>query len=122
MGALTELLKATLSSTPYTTANLELDGMVKVLAAKPLTPMDMVSIKRAHPDFGTNPTLEGMVDLLIIKARLDDAEGQRAFDKVDKPLLMRLDMNLIGQVFGDLFSKQMAAANDEDTVSEKKSI
>ena len=120
MGYLTEDLKAAVSQTPFTTATFDLNGKTIQLAAKPLTASDMVSIKRAHPDFGNNPTLEGMVDLLILKARMEDGEGEKAFDKLDKPFLMRLDMTVIGQLFGDLFAKQMEASASEDTVSEKK--
>lgn len=120
MGVFTEVLQAHLSTTQFTQATMELGDKVITLAAKPLTAADMMAIKRAHPDFGNNPTLEGMVDLLILKARVEDGDGQKAFDKADKPFLLRLDMNLIGNVFGDLFSKQMAATSDESTVDEKK--
>lgn len=120
MGVFTEDLKAEVSSTPYTTASLELNGKAVTLCAKPLTALDMVAIKRAHPDFGNNPTLEGMVDLLIRKAQANDEDGGLAFDKADKPFLMRLNMNVIGGIFGDLFGQQMDATNDEKTVDEKK--
>ncbi len=120
MGAFTEDLKAEVSSTPYTTGTMELNGKTVKLAAKPLTALDMVAIKRAHPDFGSNPTLEGMVDLLIRKAQAGDEDGGAAFDKADKPFLMRLNMNVIGGIFGELFGQQMEATNDETTVDGKK--
>lgn len=120
MGIYLEDLKSEVSNIPLTSGSLTINEKTIALVAKPLTANDMVSIKRAHPDFGTNPSIDGMIDLIILKARPENDQDTRAFDKADKPFLMRLSMNVIGTLFGELFGSQMEAANSEDTVSEKK--
>ncbi len=120
MGVLSEKLKAAVSAQVATEATIELDGEAIAIAARPLTAGDMVAIKRAHPDFTNNPTFEGMVDLLILKARMGDGEGEKAFGKDDKQFLMRLKMDVIGSAFHDLFATQITATSDESTVDEKK--
>jgi hypothetical protein len=120
MGMFTEELKRHVSAIPMTSASMEIEGVVRHFVAKPLTAQDMVSIKRAHPDFGMNPSLEGMIDLIILKTRSADDETTKVFDKADKPFLMLFGMDAIGQLFGDLFGSQMRANDSEETVAEKK--
>lgn len=120
MGVLSEKLKAAISAQVATEATIELDGESIQIAARPLTAADMVAIKRAHPDFTNNPTFEGMVDLLILKARMGDGDGEKAFAKDDKPFLMRLNMGVIGSAFHDLFANQITTTSDETIVDEKK--
>jgi hypothetical protein len=83
------------------------------LVAKPITPADMTIISRAHPDFGRSPSMEGMVDLIIHKAR-DPADNQKAFDRGDKPLVMKLGTDKIAEIFTALFGKQMVEDSDEE--------
>jgi hypothetical protein len=74
--------------------------------------MDMTQISRKHPNFAQAPSLEGMVDLLILKSR--DAGDNTAFDKTDKPLLMRCGTTKIGDIFSGLFGDQMDEYTEED--------
>lgn len=80
------------------------------LTARPLTPADMQAIARVHPNFTMNPSMEGMVDLIILKAR---ADGEKAFDKGDRMLLMKFNTNKIGEIFKALFGNQMTEDDEE---------
>lgn len=81
------------------------------LVSGPLTPNDITRISRVHPNFAQSPNMEGMVDLLILKCRDDD--DQKAFDKGDKPLLMRMGTNKVAEIFQALFASQLVDDDDE---------
>lgn len=119
MGKFNELLKATVAEQPDSSTQLTLAGdKVVSLVAKPLRPIDLTNIKRQHPDFMSNPTLEGMVDLIIAKAR-DREDDAQAFDARDKPFLMRMDSTVITKAFGDLFGAQLEVVADEEIEKKK---
>ena len=119
MGKFNELLKATVAEQPDSSSELVLaGGHIVSLVAKPLRPLDLTNIKRQHPDFMSNPTLEGMVDLIVAKAR-DAEDGNLAFDVRDKPLLMRMDSVAITKVFGDLFGAQLEVVADDEVNTKK---
>lgn len=82
------------------------------LAARPITPADMSAIARAHPDFARSPTMDGMIDLIILKAR--EPDGSRSFDKGDKPLLTKVGTNKVGEIFSALFGNQMVEDTEEE--------
>lgn len=88
------------------------------LTSQPLTSADYTVIGKRHPNFAQAPTLEGMVDMLIRKCK--DEHDNPAFDKSDKPLLMRVGTNKIGDIFGDLFGGQMDEYTDEDAEDDIK--
>ena len=113
------LLTAQVNAEADTLASTELvlGGQSVTLKASALTAQDMTVLKRKHPDFMSNPSMEGMVDLLIRKARL--ADGEKAFTLEHKPLLMRLALNLVSGAFGELFGEQLVA--DEPEVLEGNS-
>lgn len=118
MGKYNEALKATVAEQPDSKSELVLANDVVIrLVAKPLRPVDLSNIKRNHPDFMANPSLEGMVDLIIAKAREEESDSL-VFDARDKPLLMRMDSTVITKAFGDLFGEQLEKAADEE-VSKK---
>jgi len=79
--------------------------------SRPLTSSDMTKISRAHPNFGASPTFEGMVDLLILKVR--DEHGEKGFDRSDKPVLMRVSTEKVGEIFAALFGSQFDDDSDE---------
>lgn len=116
MGRFNEKLKAEAASLGETSTEFEMAGEKITLTARPLTPKDMMMVTRDHPNFQSSPNMEGMVDLLIHKARYDDAP---AFDKADKPFLMRLPVDKIGAAFAGLFGSQLEA-DGEDEVEKKK--
>jgi hypothetical protein len=81
-----------------------------VLFAAPLSAGEFSKLQRKHPDFLANMTIEGLVDLIIMKAM--DESGNKAFDVGDKPILMRQPVNVIsdvaGQLMGDMNSVEDA--------------
>jgi hypothetical protein len=81
------------------------------LTSRPITPADMQRISRAHPRFTSEPTLEGMIDLIILK--VTDENGERAFDRGDKPMMMRMGSNKIGEIFAALYATQLVQDDDE---------
>ena len=67
-----------------------------------LTCADLDKLQRKHKDFLTNPTINGMVDMIILKA--EDREGQKLFTLEDKPFLMREELNTVSRIAGEMFS------------------
>lgn len=117
MGRFSDNLRKEISSYADATWTGELGGQMITLTATPITPKDMSIIRRAHPDFQTNPSLPGMLDLIILKAR--DESGEAAFDLTDKPFMMRISASKVGEIFGGLFGSQFEA-EDEQGFDERK--
>ena len=111
MGRFAEALRAEVSAHDDTEWSGTLGGQDVRLSSRPLTPADMTRIARQHPNFAQSPNMEGMVDLLVLKC--NDDQGERAFDKGDKPLLMRMGTNKIAEIFQALFSTQLVEDDDE---------
>lgn len=106
------LLRAEIGDYEGNTAEIELGGDIVTLRAKPLTGLDITDIRRRHPDFTVNPSPEGMVDMIIRKARLEDGVTP-AFTIKHKPLLQRLRVDKVAKVFADLFGDQMEDQTEE---------
>jgi hypothetical protein len=71
-----------------------------VLFATPLNCGEFTKLQKKHPDFLNNMTIEGLVDLIILKAM--DGDGNKAFDIGDKPVLMRQPVSIVSNVAGQL--------------------
>lgn len=106
------LLKAEVSGYEEKTWTGELGGTMVTLTAKPLTPADLQFVERKFKGFTSAPTPEGMVELIIRKARSNDAQafihGKHA------ALLNRVHMNKIGEIFGALFGDQVTSEEDDE--------
>lgn len=80
------------------------DGAPLVLYVSELTGGDLKHLQRKHKDFLNNQTMDAMVDLIILKAELED--GKRAFTLEDKPIIMSFSLTsistLAGKMFGDI--------------------
>ncbi len=118
MGRFSDALRAEVSSYVGTAWTGELGGQTITLTATPLTPRDMTAVRRQHPDFQVNPSLAGMVDLILIKA-MDDT-GEKAFDLTDKPILLRTSASKIGEIFGGLFGAQFESEDEQGFEERKK--
>lgn len=70
--------------------------------ASALTCQEFDRVQKKHKDFLNNMTVEGMVDLLIMKA--EDKAGEKMFTLEDKPHLMREPLTLVMRVGGEVFS------------------
>lgn len=78
------------------------DGVPLTIYFTEVTARDVDRIQRKHKDFLANPTIAGMVEVIINKA--EDAEGEKMFTLEDKPVLMGEPLGLIASVFGVAFS------------------
>tara|TARA_B100001939_G_C16924615_1_gene611010 strand:- start:1557 stop:1901 length:345 start_codon:yes stop_codon:yes gene_type:complete len=78
------------------------DGAPLLVYCKPITAGDINKLQRKHKDFLNNMQVEGMVDLIIMKA--EDVDGNRLFTLEDKATLMSEPVNLIAEISGKLFS------------------
>jgi hypothetical protein len=72
------------------------DDEPMVVYTKTLTCGDFQKLQRKHPDFLNNQTIEGLVDLIILKAM--DENGEKVFDVGDKPVFMRLPLSNVSDV------------------------
>lgn len=77
------------------------DGVPLSVFVKPITAGDINRLQRKHKDFLNNMTVEGMVELIIMKA--EDSEGVKMFTIEDKPVLMREQVGVIADVAGKMF-------------------
>ena len=115
MTDISALLKAAVASSGDTKTIMMLGPDLSVpvtIYATPLTPNDLKIVGKKHPNFMMQPTMEGMVDLIIQKAR--DVNGERLFTLEHRPDLMRLNSNTITGAFGELFGEQLTRDDDED--------
>lgn len=78
-----------------------------------ITAGDLKNIQRKHKNFLNDMTIDGMVDLIIMKAQ--DVDGNKLFTLEDKVYLMGEEMTLIaniaGQMFGDIETIEDAEKN-----------
>jgi hypothetical protein len=118
MGALSDAVRSESNSYTDSEWSGNLGTVAVTIYAKPLTPADLARLGPKHAGFVNNPSLEGMVDLIILKAR--DGNNLAAFDKGDKPLMMRWNTNKVGEIFAALFGEQMETLNEDDAAQEAR--
>ena len=111
MGQFDDLLLAEAKSYEDTQWTGTLGPKEITLFSRPLTGADMAAITRAHPDFMRTFSMDGMVDLIIMKARAPN--GEKAFDKGNRPMLMKFKTDKIGEIFSALYGNQIAEDDDE---------
>lgn len=70
------------------------------LYSGPLTCYDLDRIQKKHKDFLSTQSIEGMVDLIIMKA--EDKAGERLFTLEDKPHLMRESLAVVSRVSAEM--------------------
>lgn len=109
---ITNLIESEIGSYQNTTAEIELMGQVVKIQSKPLTGADLQFITRKHPGFMNNPDPEGIVDMLIRKARGDDGKKMFTVEHKNTLLLVRSDKLL--RLFADLFKSQIEEVSEED--------
>lgn len=89
------------------------DGAPLQIYVYPLTAGDLNKIQKKHKNFLNDMTIDGMVDLIILKA--GDADNNRLFTVADKTHLMDEPVTLISSIaaemFGDLESVEDAEKN-----------
>ena len=78
------------------------DGKPLVLFFTDVAARDMSKIQKKHKDFINNPTMDAMVDMIILKAMNKD--GEKAFNVGDKFILMGEPLNVVAKVFAAIFA------------------
>ena len=87
------------------------EGQPQTLFFSEVSARDMSKIQKKHADFINNPTMDAMVEMIILKCQT--ADGEKAFDIGDKPVLKRMGADKVTIMFTSLFSEQISE-NDED--------
>lgn len=84
-----------------------------LIYASAITAGDLKNIQRKHKNFLNEMTIDGMVDLIILKAQ--DADGKKLFTLEDKIYLMGEPLNVIAgiseKMFGEIDSIEDAEKN-----------
>jgi hypothetical protein len=91
----------------------EIGGQTVTLYSKPLSPADTDAISKKHKDFVSSPNFGGMVDAIIRKAV--DEDGNKLFNAKHRPLLLKMQVDKIGDIFSKLFGNQYED-DDEDGI------
>lgn len=78
------------------------DGVPLRIFYNSVTGLDIDKIQRKHKDFLSNPTIEAMVETIIIKSK--DENGDQMFTLEDKITLLNEPAELIARVFGGIFN------------------
>lgn len=81
------------------------------LFAGALTCYDLDRIQKKHKDFLSSQSIEGMVDLIILKA--EDKDGERLFSLEDKPHLMREPLAVVARVSAEMMGS-IASIEDQE--------
>jgi hypothetical protein len=89
------------------------DNVPLILYTTAITAGDINKLQRKHKNFLNDMTVDGMIDLIIMKAETKD--GNKAFTLEDKPFLMREEVNIIAtlsaKMFGDVVSVEEQEKN-----------
>ena len=87
------------------------EGKPLEIYASTLTCHDVDRLQKKHKDFLNNMTIEGMVDLIILKA--ETADGEKMFTLEDKPHLMREPILLVSRIAGEVFGSVLSIEEQE---------
>jgi hypothetical protein len=87
-----------------------LGGTEVTLYATPLTPADFDKVLRKFPTFMTQTQPAGMA--LLIASKVTDEDGNRLLQDGQDILFRRLDVTVVGDIFGSLFGADL----DEDAL------
>jgi len=89
------------------------DNVPLILYTTAITAGDINKLQIKHKNFLNDMTVDGMIDLIIMKAETKD--GNKAFTLEDKPFLMREEVNIIAtlsaKMFGDVVSVEEQEKN-----------
>lgn len=85
---------------------LEIREWDEIIYVKPLTCGEMSKLQKRHPDFLSKMSVEGMVDLIIMKCL--DKDGDPAFTLEDKPLLLREKVNVITAITSEIIGSSLS--------------
>jgi len=86
------------------------DNSPLILYASAITAGDINKLQRKHKNFLNDMTVDGMVDLIIMKAETKD--GQKAFTLEDKPFLMS-EVSIIAELSAKMFGETVSVEEQE---------
>ena len=78
----------------------------------PVSGSDISRVQRKYKDFLSNPSMDAMVELIIIKAI--DANDEKMFGLEDKAILNRQPAGLIATVLGSIFETISAEEQEKN--------
>lgn len=78
------------------------DGSPLLIYVYPITAGDLNKIQKKHKNFLNDMTIDGMVDLIILKA--GDADDNRLFSLADKTHLMDEPLPVISSIAAEMFA------------------
>ena len=87
------------------------DNSPLILYASAITAGDINKLQRKHKNFLNDMTVDGMVDLIIMKAETKD--GEKAFTLVDKPFLMSEEVGIIASLSAKMFGETVSVEEQE---------
>jgi len=87
------------------------DGAPLRIFVYPITAGDLNKIQKKHKNFLNDMTIDGMVDLIILKA--GDADNNRLFTLADKTYLMDEPLPLISSIAQQMFGDVEGVENEE---------
>ena len=79
--------------------------------ASALTCQEFDRIQKKHKDFLSSQSIEGMVDLIILKA--ENGDGDRLFTLEDKPHLMREPLSVVTRVAAEMMGSVTSIEDHE---------
>jgi hypothetical protein len=77
------------------------DGPMKIYSG-PVTGMEIDKVVKKHPGFLANPSIEAMVDMIILKS--EDENGEKHFTLEDKMVMLHEPFGIVAEVFASVFS------------------
>jgi hypothetical protein len=87
------------------------DNTPLILYASAVTAGDINKLQRKHKNFLNDMTVDGMVDLIIMKAETKD--GNKAFTLEDKPFLMSEKVSIIAELSAKMFGETVSVEEQE---------
>jgi hypothetical protein len=111
MARFNDLLRQHTEQVERRSVTVDIAGQSVTLYAKPLTGRDMDRVMARHKNFAASPTVEAVIDLLIMKVETDD--GEKAFDPTSKPFLVKMPVEWINRVRAALFPDHDADLSEE---------
>lgn len=88
------------------------EGSPLAIHCTPLLALEIEKLQRKHPNFFQQMSIQGMVDLIIMKA--EDKDGEKLFTLEDKPILMREQFTVIARVSGEMVSSTTVEEHEKN--------
>ena len=83
-----------------------------IIHFSPMLALEIEKIQRKHPNFFQQMTVQGMVDLIILKAEGQD--GEKLFTLEDKPVLMREEFTVIARVSAEMMTSRTVEEHEKN--------